>query len=57
MTYRWRNDRLPTAEDADPFGLVRWRPDAPGLLMPWRQVRRGEIWARSAAWRPTEPEP
>jgi len=57
MTYRWRNDRLPTAEDADPFGLVRWRPDAPGLLMPWHQVRRGEIWARSAAWRPAKPEP
>jgi hypothetical protein len=51
---KWHCDRLPTADDADLHGLVRWRPDAPGLLMPWQDVRVGESWAHTAAWRPGE---
>jgi hypothetical protein len=49
---KWHCDRLPTADDADLQGLVRWRPDAPGLLMNWQDVRAGESWARTAAWQP-----
>jgi hypothetical protein len=42
----------PTAADADPFGMVRWNPRLPGMLIPWSEVRPGEQWAHSAAWRP-----
>jgi len=47
---KWHCDRLPTADDADLHGMVRWGPDKPGLLMPWQDVRPGESWARTAAW-------
>ena len=47
----WVRDRLPTAADADEWGMVRWRPEAPGLLMHWSDVRPGEVWSRSAAWK------
>ena len=57
MTYRWTNDRLPTAADADLQGQVRWGPQHPGLLCHWSEVRPGEAWARSAAWKGAEPEP
>jgi hypothetical protein len=46
----WIRDRLPTAADADPFGMVRWNPMLPGMLIPWHEVRTGEVWSRSAAW-------
>lgn len=49
---RWIADRLPTVDDADVHGLVRWGLLQPGLLMPWQDVRPGEAWARSAAWQP-----
>jgi hypothetical protein len=42
----------PTAEDADPFGMVRWGPMHPGLLCRWDDVRPGESWTHSAAWVP-----
>jgi hypothetical protein len=42
----------PTPADADPFGMVRWNPRLPGMLIPWSEVRPGEQWAHSAAWRP-----
>lgn len=52
----WHTDRLPTAADADLHGLVRWSPHHPGLLVPWHNVRHGEPWTHSAAWRPaTDP--
>jgi hypothetical protein len=54
---KWHVDRLPTADDADLQGLVRWRPDAPGLLMNWQDVRVGESWARTAAWQPQPERP
>jgi hypothetical protein len=47
---KWISNRLPTKEDADIHGMVLWRPDRPGLLMAWSEVRLGEIWARSSAW-------
>lgn len=53
----WHHDRLPTRADADLHGMVRWRPDAPGLLMRWDEVRPREAWARTAAWRPPEDQP
>jgi hypothetical protein len=46
----WVRDRLPTAADADPFGMVRWDPMLPGMLIRWDDVRHGETWSRSAAW-------
>lgn len=48
----WIRSRLPTQQDADPFDMVRWGPDKPGLLMIWHQVRYGEPWTHSSAWRP-----
>lgn len=51
MSY-WTADRLPTADDADLHGMVRWGPLQPGLMMPWQDVRRGEQWARTSAWQP-----
>jgi|GEM_PF-4916780 len=53
----WHTDRLPTAEDADPHGMVRWGPSHPGLLCRWDRVRPGEPWAHSSAWRPPETTP
>jgi len=47
----WIDDRLPAEADADLHGQVRWGMRMPGMLMPWDQVRPGEPWARSAAWR------
>ena len=49
----YTTDRLPTPADADPLGMVRWGPNHPGLLCPWQDVRPGEPWAHSSAWRPT----
>jgi hypothetical protein len=40
----------PIAADADPFGMVRWNPRLPGMLMAWHDVRDGEAWTHSAAW-------
>jgi hypothetical protein len=48
----YTTDRLPTAADADPFGMVRWSPHHPGLLCRWQDVRPGEAWAHSSAWKP-----
>lgn len=45
-------DRLPTPADADPQGMVRWGRDMPGMLMHWSEVRPGEPWEHSSAWRP-----
>jgi hypothetical protein len=57
-TTRWIRSRLPTEADADLHGQVRWGPDKPGMLMTWHQVRYGEPWAHSAAWKkPPEPDP
>jgi hypothetical protein len=53
----WHTDRLPTAADADLHGLVRWRPEASGLMMRWDDVRPGEAWAHTSAWRDAKPEP
>ena len=54
----WITDRLPTAADADPFGMVRWSPHHPGLLTPWTDVRPGEPWTHSSAWtHPTDRVP
>ena len=47
----------PTAADADPFGQVRWGPRLAGMLIHWSEVRPGEQWAHSSAWRGAEPEP
>lgn len=47
----------PTPADADPFGMVRWGPRLPGMLIHWSEVRPGEQWARSSAWKGAEPEP
>lgn len=47
----WTADRLPTRNDADLLGMVRWGPRLPGMLIPWDEVRAGEQWAHSAAWR------
>jgi hypothetical protein len=57
MTYHWHADRLPTAADADPFGQVRWGPQHPGLLCHWSEVRSGEQWTHSSAWRGANPVP
>jgi hypothetical protein len=46
----------PTAADADPFGMVRWDPRLPGMLIRWDEVRDGEQWAHSAAWTGAEPD-
>ena len=46
----WITDRLPTADDADPQGQVRWGPNLPGMLIPFHQVRHGEPWTHSTAW-------
>jgi len=51
----WVTDRLPTQHDADPQGTVRWGPRCPGLLLPWHQVRHGEPWTHSSAWKPPHP--
>jgi hypothetical protein len=40
----------PTAADADPFGMARWGPRLPGMLIPWNEVRAGEQWCHSSAW-------
>jgi hypothetical protein len=53
----WHRDRLPTAADADLHGLVRWGPNHPGLMMPWHDVRPGESWTHTSAWRDAEAEP
>lgn len=47
----YTTDRLPTAADADPFGQVRWSPHHPGMLCPWQDVRPGEAWTHSSAWK------
>jgi hypothetical protein len=46
----WIKDRLPTANDADLHGLVRWNPMLPGMLMRWDDVRPGEAWRHTSAW-------
>jgi hypothetical protein len=46
----------PTETDADPFGMVRWGPRLPGMLIRWDEVRPGEQWAHSAAWHGAEPD-
>jgi hypothetical protein len=51
---KWHIDRLPTADDADLHGMVRWGPTTPGLLTHWRDVRPGEAWSHTSAWRPPE---
>lgn len=48
----WHTTRVPTASDADPFGMVRWGPTHPGLLCRWDEVREGEAWSHSSAWQP-----
>jgi hypothetical protein len=54
----WIKDRLPTANDADLHGLVRWNPMLPGMLMRWDDVRPGEAWRHTSAWDgPLEPQP
>jgi hypothetical protein len=50
MTH-WISDRLPTADDADLNGQVRWGPNLPGYLMHWTGVRPQEPWTHSTAWR------
>jgi hypothetical protein len=47
----WITTRRPTSADADPFGQVRWNPHLPGMLIPWHDVRDGEPWTHSSAWR------
>jgi hypothetical protein len=47
----WINDRLPTLEDADLHGMVRWGKNQPGMLMNWRGVRANEFWSHSSAWK------
>lgn len=47
----WHTTRLPTAADADLFGMVRWGPTHPGLLCRWDEVREGEAWSHSSAWK------
>jgi hypothetical protein len=47
----------PTPADADPFGQVRWNPRLPGMLIHWSEVRPGEQWAHSSAWRGADPVP
>jgi hypothetical protein len=51
---QWHTDRLPTADDADLHGMVRWGPTTPGLLMQWQDVRPGEPWSHTSVWRPPE---
>ena len=53
----WITDRLPTADDADPDGKVRWGPNLPGLLMHWQGVREREPWTHSSSWRPPTSDP
>lgn len=48
----WTVDRVPGAADADLQGMVRWGPQHPGLLAHWSDVRLGEPWQHSSAWRP-----
>jgi hypothetical protein len=48
----WITDRLPSPADADLHGQVRWGPHHPGLLCHWADVRAGEAWTHSSAWRP-----
>ncbi|MGA1713052.1 MAG: hypothetical protein ACO4CS_17345 [bacterium] len=47
----WINNRLPTLEDADLHGMVRWGKDKPGMLMHWKGVRANEFWSHSSAWK------
>lgn len=49
----WLNNSLPTEVDGDVCGMVLWGK-RPGLLMPWHEVRSGEFWAHSSAWKPTD---
>lgn len=51
----WIKSRLPTKEDADLHGQVRWGFDKPGLLVDWETVRHGEPWKHSSAWVNKEP--
>jgi hypothetical protein len=46
----WIKDRLPTPEDADPLGMVRWGPALPGYICRWQDVRLGEPWTHTSAW-------
>jgi hypothetical protein len=48
----WHTDRLPTAEDGDLQGMVRWNPRLPGMLTHWSDVRLGEAWCHTSAWVP-----
>lgn len=48
---QWISDRLPTQQDADLHGQVRWNPKLPGMLMHWLGVRQGELWAHTSAWK------
>jgi hypothetical protein len=48
----WTADRLPTAQDGDLQGMVRWSPHHPGMLTHWSDVRPGEKWAHSSSWQP-----
>jgi hypothetical protein len=50
----WIKDRLPTAEDADPRGMVRWGKQEPETLMHWKGVRLREFWCHSRTWRRRE---
>lgn len=47
----WITNRLPTAKDADCSDMVRWGKSLPGMLCRWTEVRRGEAWKHSAAWK------
>jgi hypothetical protein len=48
----WINNRLPTLEDADLHGIVRWGKNHAGMLMHWKGVRSNEFWSHSSAWSP-----
>jgi hypothetical protein len=52
---QWRTTP-PNPADADPFGMVRWDPRLPGMLIRWDEVRPGEQWAHSSAWTGAEPD-
>ena len=54
MSYEWIDDRLPTEEDADADGLVRWIQSRPGLMIDWQSVRLGEQWSRTSSWQPPQ---
>lgn len=49
-------DRLPTADDADLHGLVRWDPRLPGMMVRWDTVRLGEAWCHTSSWVSRAPE-